>query len=383
MSYKKLKIACIVLASGSSSRFESSKSKLFYKVHHTPIIEITLKNITKYLNKNSIYITIPKKITKNEKKLLLKYTKNQLIYGGKTRFDSLKKALKNIESSNYEFLMIHDAARPIFTKNIMNELLTSMSGNKYHCAVPASVVEDTIRKNNKTLKRKDYKFYQTPQIFKYNYFKDNLKKIEKIKMHPTDDLGVIEKNKNLRIKYIEASKDNIKITKKIDIGILIKFVNFNIKYGSGFDIHQLKRGKYLTLAGLKIRGNYQAVGHSDGDVVIHSIIDALLGASNKGDIGKYFPATQKYKDISSINLLDEIRKLIKLDNAIICNLDCTIICQKIRLEKYKKLIKKNISLLMKCNENQVNVKAKTADKIGMIGKSKALACWTTIKIMNL
>ena len=148
MSYKKSKIACIILASGNGLRFDNSKSKLFYKVHRTPIIEITLKNITKYLNKDSIYITISKKITKNEKNLLLKYTKNQLVYGGKTRFASLKRALKNINSNNYDFLMIHDAARPTFTKKIMIELLSSMNSKKYHCAVPASKVEDTIRKKH-------------------------------------------------------------------------------------------------------------------------------------------------------------------------------------------------------------------------------------------
>ena len=380
MSYKKSKIACIILASGNGLRFDNSKSKLFYKVHRTPIIEITLKNITKYINKDSIYITISKKITKNEKKLLLKYTKNQLVYGGRTRFASLKRALKNINSNNYDFLMIHDAARPTFTKNIMAELLSSMNSKKYHCAIPASKVEDTIRKKNKSVKRNDYKYYQTPQVFKFKFFQHNLKKI---KINPTDDLGVIERNKNLKIKYIEASKENIKITTKNDIGTLKKILNFNIKYGSGFDIHKLKSGNYLSLAGLKIRSNYQAIGHSDGDVVIHSIIDALLGANNKGDIGTYFPSLKKYKNISSVILLDEIKKIIKLDNSIISNLDCTIICQKIRLEKYKKLIRKNISSLMKCDEKHINVKAKTADNIGIIGKSKAVACWTTIKIMNL
>jgi 2-C-methyl-D-erythritol 4-phosphate cytidylyltransferase/2-C-methyl-D-erythritol 2,4-cyclodiphosphate synthase len=276
--------------------------------------------------------------------------------------------------------MIHDAARPTFTKNIIIELISSMNSKKYHCAVPASKIEDTIRKNNRSINRNNYKYYQTPQVFKFKFFRDNL---SKIKINPTDDLGVIERNKNLKIKYIEASKENIKITKKNDIDTLKKILNFNIKYGSGFDIHKLKSGNYLSLAGLKIRCNYQAIGYSDGDVVIHSIIDALLGANNKGDIGTYFPPEKKYKNISSVVLLDEIKKIIKLDNSIISNIDCTIICQKIRLEKYKKLIRKNISSLMKCDEKNINVKAKTADNIGIIGKSKAVACWTTIKIMNL
>ncbi len=380
MSYKKLKIACVILASGNSQRFGNTKSKLFYKVHGTPIIEITLKNLSKYLNKESIYITIPKKITKSESNLISKYTKNSLISGGKTRFDSLKNALKKIDSKKFEILMVHDAARPIVPKNVMMDLLMSISKNKYNCAVPASVVEDTLRKKNATLNRNEYMTYQTPQLFNLNYFNKNLKKI---KFSPTDDFGVLEGNKDLKIKYIESSKKNLKITKKDDVHILKNILDYKIKFSNGFDIHKLIRGSHLSLAGLKIKCNYRAIGHSDGDVVIHSIIDALLGANCKGDIGKYFPAIQKYKNISSLILLDEIKHKINFENSIVSNVDCTIICQKIRLEKYKKEIEKNISKLLKCNISNINVKAKTADNVGTIGRSKAIACWTTLKLISL
>lgn len=380
MSYKKLKIACVVLASGNSKRFGGSKSKLFYKVYGTPIIEITLKNITKYLNKDNIYITIPKKITKNERNLISKYSDNSLISGGKTRFESLKNALKKIDSNKYEILMIHDAARPVVPKNTLIKLFESMKNNKYHCSLPATVIEDTIRKNNKTLKRNHYKTYQTPQLFNFNYFKS---KIKLTKHLPTDDFGVIEANKNLKIKYIQSSKQNIKITKKDDIQFLRNLINFNTKFSSGFDIHKLKKGSYLTLAGLKIKSKYQADGHSDGDVVLHSIIDAILGAYNGGDIGMHFPPLKRYKNISSVILLDKIKNKFKLNNSIICNIDCTIICQSIRLEKYKKEIEKNISSLLNCNLSNINVKAKTADNVGTIGKSRAIACWTTMKSMSL
>jgi len=380
MSYKKEKIACVILASGNSVRFGDSRSKLFYKLFGTPIIEITLKNISKYISKESIYITINKKITKNEKYLLSKYTKNHLIYGGKTRFHSLKNALSNIDSNNYNILMVHDAARPIFPKNLIMSLLSSIKKDKNYCYIPSSRVEDTLRKNNKTLNRNYYRTYQTPQLFNLKYFNNNIKKIKNI---PSDDLGVIEKNRDLKIKYIPSSKQNIKITNKNDINILKNFLNYNTKYANGFDLHKIKKGTYLSLAGLKIQCNYQAIGHSDGDVVLHSIIDALLGANGKGDIGKYFPALEEYKNISSLILLDEIKKKINFQDSIVSNLDCTIICQKIRLEKYKKEIEKNISKLLKCNQSNINVKAKTADNIGTIGRSKAIACWTTLKLIKL
>ena len=380
MDYKNQKIACVVLASGKSLRFGNSRSKLFYKVYGTPIIEFTLKNISKYISKDTIYITIPKKITKNEKKIISQYTKNPLFYGGKTRFESLRIALKNIDTKNYDILMVHDAARPNIPKNLMFKLLKSMNSKKYHCSVPASVVEDTLRQKNKSLPRDDFMIYQTPQLFQMNYF---MRKIKKLKKAPTDDLGVIENYKNLKIKHIEASKQNIKITRKDDVQVFKNIVNSKIKYGNGFDIHKLKKGDYLALAGLKIKSKFKAIGYSDGDVVIHSIIDALLGANSKGDIGLYFPAIKKYKNISSVLLLDEIKKKLKLNNSIIGNVDCTIICQKIRLEKHKKEIAKNISLLLGCRQGNINVKGKTADNVGMIGKSKAIACWTTIKLIHL
>ena len=117
-----MNIACIVLASGTGKRFNSSKSKLFYNVYGTPIIEFTLKNISNYIEKKSIYITISKKVTKNEIKLISKYTSNKLIYGGKTRLESLQKAVSFIEDKSYDFLMIHDGARPNIPDTISNLL---------------------------------------------------------------------------------------------------------------------------------------------------------------------------------------------------------------------------------------------------------------------
>ena len=162
-----------------------------------------------------------------------------MILGGKTRFESLKNALKNIDTNKYKILMVHDAARPVVPKDTMLKLLTSMVNQKYHCSIPASVVEDTLRKKNITLVRKNYKTYKNPQFFNLRYIKNKLKNL---KIIPTDDLGVIEKSKNLKIKFIETSKTNIKITKKDDIKVLENMINFNTRFANGFDIHKLKKG---------------------------------------------------------------------------------------------------------------------------------------------
>ncbi len=375
-----MKIACIILASGKSERFNKSKSKLFYKIYGTPIIEYTLKNISKFINKNSIYITIPKNITKKEKKLLLKYTSNLLITGANTRFESAKNAIVELNNDEYDYIMMHDAARPIVPEKLIKGLLNSMRTNLYDCAIPMSKVEDALRKNNKSIERNHYTTYQTPQIFNLKLYKNY---ISKIRNYPDDDLGVIETKKNLKIKFIESSKENIKITKVSDLIIFKKLISNKFKVGNGFDLHKLKKGPYLSLAGLKIKSKFMAIGHSDGDVVIHSIIDSLLGAIRKQDIGTYFPASEKYKNINSNLIFEEISRKLKFRNLIIDNLDCTIICQAVRLDKFKSKIRGNIANLLNTNSNRINVKAKTADKIGSIGKSKAIACWTTVKLIHL
>ncbi len=374
-----MKIVCIVLGSGSSRRFGDKESKLFYKVKNHSIIEHTLKNISKSISKDCLYITIPKKITKKEKSVLSEYTENALILGGSTRSKSLMNALKCIDKAKYKYLMIHDAARPNTSVSLITKLMENIKKNKYDAVVPALQIIDTLKKNNKTVERNLYKTSQTPQIFKIKKFTnfDN-----QLNISTTDDVQLIENKKNIKIKYIDGDSENLKITTKSDIDIFKKYLLYKSKIGNGFDIHKLGKGDYISIGGIKIKSNYKAIGHSDGDVVLHSVIDALLGANAKGDIGKFFPPLKKYKNISSIELLNKIRNKIDLDNLVIINLDITVICQKIRLEKYKAPIKNNLAKLLKCNKNIINIKGKTADRVGIFGKSEAIGCWATIQLIN-
>jgi 2-C-methyl-D-erythritol 4-phosphate cytidylyltransferase/2-C-methyl-D-erythritol 2,4-cyclodiphosphate synthase len=374
-----MKIVCIVLGSGSSTRFRNKNSKLFYKVKNHSVIEHTLKNISKSISKDCLYITIPKKITKKEKSVLTKYTENALILGGSTRYKSLVKALKCIDTAKYKYLMIHDAARPNTSVALVTKLIDNIKKNKYDAVVPALQIRDTLKKDNKTVNRNLYKTSQTPQIFKIKEF---LSYSKQKNIGTTDDVQLIENKKNVKIKYIDGDCENLKITVKNDLNLFKKYLFYKTKIGNGFDIHRLGKGTYISIGGIKIKSNYKAIGHSDGDVVLHSVIDALLGANSKGDIGKFFPPLKKYKNISSIELLNKIKNKIDIDNSVIINLDITVICQKIRLEKYKTPIKNNLSKLLRCNKNLINIKGKTADHVGIFGKSEAIGCWATINLIN-
>ena len=376
-----METALIILGSGDSKRFGGQKSKLFFKVNSLPIINYTLKKFQSTFSKKDIYITIPKKITKKESIYLQEFSENSLIKGGSSRLQSLKNAIRHLDLNKYQYLIIHDAARPNVSKNLIKKIKTLLVTTKYDAVIPYTQITDTLKVKNKkiykTVNRNNFVNTQTPQGIKIKSLIDKINNKSKLQ---TDDASIIERNDKNKIKYLEGNKDNLKITDRNDINLFKRYLNKKVKVGNGFDIHKLKRGKKLSLGGLKIKSDYTAIGHSDGDVILHSLIDAFLGTKSIGDIGTYFPAQKKYKDISSDILFNANKKNIKFEEIQINNIDITIICQKIRLEKYKNKIKNNISKLCNCNSKIINVKAKTADKVGTIGKSKAIACWVTVTI---
>ncbi len=147
-----------------------------------------------------------------------------------------------------------------------------------------------------------------------------------------------------------------------------------MRVGFGYDIHRLVAGRELIIGGIKIDYHLGLIGHSDGDVLIHSIIDSLLGAFSLGDIGMHFPDDDpKYRDISSMSLLYETMKKIP---GYIINIDSTVIAQEPRLSPYINDIKKNISGIIDIGDTFISIKAKTNEGVGLIGEKKAIACYS-------
>ena len=371
---------CIILAAGNSKRFSNSKNKLFSNILGSPLIFFTLTNILKIFNKNEVFIVINKNLPKKEQSFLKTFTQNNLIFGGKTRFASLKNAIQYFE--NDVNLLIHDAARPNINKNLIKKIKNEIENDNMYSVIPYTNITDTLKnkKLNKyhSVKRSQFINTQTPQALKLN--KTSRKIILSISNNLTDESEIFD-NSKLKIKYLLGSNTNIKVTNKEDLILIKKLLGHSTRIGNAFDIHKISKGKFLSLGGIKFKSKYSLIGHSDGDVVIHSIIDVLLGAIGKKDIGYYFPSSNKlYKNIDSVVLLNEIYKKFNLKNILILNLDITIISEAIRLEKYKNLIKRNVSKLLNCPISRVNIKAKSSDQIGVIGKSKGIACMASILI---
>ncbi|MDC0364875.1 2-C-methyl-D-erythritol 2,4-cyclodiphosphate synthase, partial [Candidatus Pelagibacter sp.] len=174
---------------------------------------------------------------------------------------------------------------------------------------------------------------------------------------------------NLKVKFIKGENLNNKITYKEDVGETKKY------YGIGFDIHRLVKNKKLYLGGIKIPFHSGLKGHSDGDVIIHSIIDGLLGAMRKKDIGTFFPDNKsKFKDVRSPKLLKPIINILNKNNFYINNLDINLICEQPKMSIYRDKILKSLSHLLNLDKKLINLKGKTVEKLGLIGKEKAIAC---------
>ncbi len=363
----------VLLAGGESKRFGSKIPKPFIKVGGKTLLEHSLFKFDKIDEIKKIVVIINKKHEKFLKKI--KFNNFSKVIGGKSRQESTFNALqfikrKRIKCSN---VLIHDSARPNFSPNLIKKIIISSKKNTVipkipiHDALKEVIDKDTIV----NLHRENFFSTQTPQSFD---FKEILSLHSKNKYtYKDDDLSLLRSLK--KVKFINGEKSNFKITNQQDLIMLKNFMNLKIKTGIGFDVHRLVPGKKLYLGSLKIKSNLGTLGHSDGDPVLHSITDAILGACKMGDIGQMFSdKSKKFKNIRSTILLKRVIDQIKSKGYYINNLDINIITQTPKIKKYKNKMIDNISKLCEISKDQVNIKGKTTEKLGVIGKEKAIAC---------
>ena len=353
----------IILASGQSKRFNSNQLKQFITYKNKALFEHSLdKAMNSKLFKKIILVV-------NEKKQIKKkYSKDVVIIkGGKERSDSSLIALKYIKKFKPSNVLIHDAARPNFTIKLLKRLIKSLQTNK--ASIPVISSKDSIKYKVKNqlfnLDKKNSYLTQTPQAFKFKDIYNLSIKQKKI----IQDEATLFINNNLKIKFINGEILNDKITFKEDIN------NIKTFFGIGFDIHRLVKDKKLYLGGIKIPFHSGLKGHSDGDVILHSVIDSLLGAMRKKDIGTFFPDNRnKFKNIRSPKMLKPIVDILNRSNFYINNLDINLICEQPKVSKYRNKIINSLSDLLNLDKDLINLKGKTVEKLGLIGKEKAIAC---------
>ena len=374
----------IILAGGNSHRFKSNIAKPYQKLAGKSLIELNVIKASKFKQIKKIILVYNKKDLKRVKLLKLKNVK--LILGGASRRQSTFNALKYLMRQNrISKVLIHDVARPNFSTKLLSSILRNMKNTR--AVVPKIKVQDAIKQIIESSKyeyiigkrRDNFFLTQTPQAFNlkeiYHLHKTNSAK------YKDDDISLYMDLNN--IKFIEGEKNNFKITDQSDFKNLKNIYKSQLNMGIGFDVHKLVPKRKLYLAGLKIKSPVGTLGHSDGDPVLHSIIDAILGACKMGDIGQMFSdKSKKFKNIRSTILLEQIIKQTKLAGYFINNMDINIIIQKPKIQKYKNKMIENISKICEISKKKINIKGKTAEKLGVIGKEKAVACEVIVSIVK-
>ncbi len=309
-----------------------------------------------------------------QKKLKKKFSEKIIIIkGGKERSESSLISLKFLKKFKPNNILIHDAARPNFSISLIKKIIKELE--EHSSVIPVVNPNDSIKYKLKNhlynLNRNKTFLTQTPQGFKFKKLY-NLALKEKNKINDEATLFI---NKDKKVKLIKGEFDNNKITYIEDIKIPKTY------FGIGFDIHKLIKKKKLYLGGIKVPFHSGLKGHSDGDVILHAIIDALLGAMKKKDIGTFFPSNKKkFKNIRSPKMLKPILTNLNKENFSINNLDINLICERPKVSKYRNRIIDSISKLMDLRKDKINLKGKTVEKIGLIGKENAIACETIVSI---
>jgi 2-C-methyl-D-erythritol 4-phosphate cytidylyltransferase/2-C-methyl-D-erythritol 2,4-cyclodiphosphate synthase len=363
-------LSLIMLGAGSSSRFKRKVRKQWLRIGDIPLWLYATKRLTSYTAFKQVIVVC----AQDE----IEYIKNfdediTFVIGGETRQESLQNALLHVNTSR---VLVSDVARVCIPLEMLQRIMDKTL--KADIIVPYLPVSDTVVYKDDTIDRGEVKLIQTPQLSKTKILKQALE----TKTLYTDDSSAI-KALGGKIHYVLGAVQAQKLTFNNDLKLFetLQAPSSEIFVGNGFDVHAFEEGKEMWLGGIKITQEYGFKAHSDGDVAIHALIDALLGAIGGGDIGELFPDTSsEYKDIDSKILLEKVVTFINRVGYEIIHCDITIMAQKPKLQEFKKQIKQTLASYLHVKPLHVNIKATTTEKLGFVGRQEGVAVSATVTV---
>lgn len=358
----------IILMAGKGERSSLTYNKTMYQYMGKPLFIYSVEAFVKNEEIDQIILVIDALDEKQVRELIKDYEGIQIVYGGTTRTESLKTALKVTTGDK---AVVHDAARPFIEVEDITKILNALE--EYDMVSYYHTVVDTIKEGLKTLNRDNLKAVTTPQGFTKKCFDKIL--INSVNVY--DELQIFEADDNFSIGFLEETHNNKKFTIRED------FLNPQYLIGHSLDFHPLVANRKLILGGITFDYPLGLKGHSDADVVYHAVAEAIIGALNLGDIGTLFPDNDdKYLNIDSSYFLKYMTKVLKEKRYHINNLDLIIYLEKPNLKNYKRQIASNIARHLEINEHIVNVKATTMEKKGIIGNGEGIASEAIVLLKN-
>lgn len=371
--YNNKKIGVVIAAAGKGSRMEMDIPKQFLKVSGKPVIVKTFQAFADCDLVDNIYVVTDEKYMKWCRDLMVPYLTNRqlnkftgIVSGGEQRQDSIYRALQAIDNQNMgiDYILIHDGARPFVSQRIIEHTIAASVQNDV--AIVCVRPKDTIRTKTETLNRDELMAVQTPQGFRYDILKAAYEKAYEDGFYGTDDASLVEKLGVCPV-FVEGSYANIKITTREDLPV-------ETRIGKGFDVHKLVEDRKCILGGVEIPYKKGLLGHSDADVLLHAIMDAILGAAAMGDIGRHFPDTdEKYKGANSLELLEQVGYMVREQGYSISNIDATVVCERPKISPYVEQMIEKIAKTLTIDKGQINIKGTTTEKLGFTGRKEGIA----------
>ncbi len=371
----------LIVAAGAGTRAQTSQSKILYPIFGKPVF---MYSVDLFLSLGFDIVLVVAKTDLNEIRKYIFDESIKIVLGGKTRSESVMLGLKEVETP---YVFIHDAARPLVSKDAILEIEKALA---YHDAVLLSEKLTSALKRYQqgsisSLSRNDYVLAQTPQAFltekiRYAYLRNDQTYDDDISLYqafyPDETVSVvINETPNIKITY----PDDFKIAQ-----LFLGERDEPMRIGHSFDIHQLVFDRPLILGGITIPHEKGLLGHSDADVLLHAIAEAMLGALSLGDLGTFYPDTDPtYKDISSGRILKEVYAKIKEKGYEVGNIDATVYAELPKLNPHILSIRESIAKMISIPIDLVSIKATTYEKLDAIGEKKAIAAEAVVLLKRI
>jgi 2-C-methyl-D-erythritol 4-phosphate cytidylyltransferase / 2-C-methyl-D-erythritol 2,4-cyclodiphosphate synthase len=375
--------AVLVVAAGKGIRAGGSLPKQYAAVLARPLLRRSIEAFTALPDK-IVQVVIAEGQTGLYAEAVAGLELQPPVMGGAERQDSVRRGLEALQASTPDFVLIHDAARPLVSQSLIQNVVSALA-NGAEAAVPLLPVADTLRKQESghwvTVPRAGLLRAQTPQGFRFEAILKAHR--EHANEAVTDDMALAE-IAGLNVVAVLGEETNIKITNAEDFAVaeaLLSARAGEIRTGSGYDVHRFVAGDHIWLCGVKVPHDHALEGHSDADAGLHALTDAILGAIGEGDIGVHFPPTdERWRGAPSWKFLKYAADLLKDKRGILVNCDVTIICERPKVTPHRDAMRTRIAEILEIDVGRVSVKATTTEGMGFTGRREGLAAQAVVTV---
>lgn len=379
-----MRVGALILAAGRGSRFGSNKPKQYENVNGVPILRRAIEPFLEHASIDRVRVVVNQNDMRLYHKVVEGLTIEGHVIGGRTRQETVRRGLVSLRHDPPDVILIHDGVRPFVQPALIDRVLEALQD--VQGAVPAVSIVDSLKLCSDGIiladaPRDNVFAVQTPQGFNYR----SILAAHEINKNGTytDDAAVAQKS-GLKCQIVRGDYDNFKITTREDLSRANEKVVSelaDIRFGHGFDVHRLVPGKLLRLCGIDIPHSAELYGHSDADVALHALTDALLGAIGDRDIGYHFPPNEEtWANVDSSIFVDHALNLICEKRGDINHVDITIICQTPKIEPYRQHMQKRVSEMLRIPSNCVSIKATTSENLGVTAENRGIAAQATATV---